>query len=275
MQFIKALSLVPLVAGLVAAPLLAQDAPGSGADPAGAESAKAFTLSGSATLVNSYFFRGISLSNSQWAIQGGMQLDHKSGLFVGTWASSIATVGATQQCTGFGPGPIICNQVGGANAEVDVFGGWSGTLGPLDVTAGMIGYLYPGASGLDYFEFYGTAGYTLGTVSLKLGLNWAPSQNALTGSDRYLFGSASWAIPGAPLTLRAQVGSERGSLVIDNTGQTTGKMDWLFALDISGSVVGLDPLSVSFGYVGNNLPDKSGANSYADGGFLFTIGASF
>lgn len=271
----KTLLLAPIAATLLAAPALAQTTPGSDADPSGAQSTKPFTLSGSVTLVNNYFFRGISLSNSNWAIQGGMQVDHKSGLFVGTWASSIATVGATTECTGFGEGSVSCFQTGGSNTEVDVFGGWSGTLGPLDVTAGMIGYLYPGADGLDYFEFYGTAGYTLGTVSLTLGLNWAPSQNALATSDRYLFGSVNWAIPGMPVTLKASIGSERGSLVIDNSGETTGKLDWLVGVDISGSVIGFDPLTVSFGYVGNNLPNKDTVNGYADGGFLFTIGASF
>lgn len=276
-QVVRAVLPAMLLAGLPAGPAVAQGPILSDSTVVAVEppADSALSASASITLVNNYFFRGISLSNQGWAIQGGAQIDHRSGLFLGTWASSIATVGATETCTGTPPAPFTCVQEGGANTEVDVFGGWAGRLGPLDVSAGLIAYLYPGASGFDMFEVYGTAAYTLSTFTLTLGFNWAPSQPALSPSNRYLFGGMAWAVPGAPVTLKATIGSERGSQVVDNSGETTGKLDWLVGVDVSGSLIGLDVLTLGLGYVGNNLPDKSGANSYARGGFLFSLGASF
>ncbi|MFN7173639.1 MAG: TorF family putative porin [Thermaurantiacus tibetensis] len=223
-----------------------------------AEAEKPFTLSGSVTLVSDYRWRGVTLSNRDWAIQGGLQVSHSSGLFIGTWASSISPYG-------------------GSTTEVDVFGGWSGNLGPLSTTVGLYSYLYPGGVGVNFFEVYGSLGYQIGTLSLTAGLNWAPDQGNLAGSSRYLFGSAAFQIPETPITVKGSIGSERGSVVVDNTGQTRRKFDWLIGVDISGSAIGFDPLTIGFAYSGNDLPDRgrNGLNSYARSGFVFSIGASF
>ncbi len=261
---------VAAVAALLAGgvPALAQDG----------EAEKALTLSGGATLVSDYRWRGYSLSNKDWAIQGTLNLNHKSGLFIGTWASSIAPVGQTTDCVvpvGGEGGAALCTLSGGSTVEVDLYGGWTGSLLGLDVTGGLLAYLYPGAQGLNYFELYGTVGYTIGTLSLTAGLNWAPDQGNLAGSNRYLFGSAAFQIPDTPITVKGTVGSERGSVVVDLTGAKTSKIDWLFGVDISGSVIGFEPLTIGFAYSGNNLPDRGGFNRYARSGFIFSIGASF
>jgi len=47
------------------------------------------TITGSATVVSDYRFRGFSQSNEEAAIQGGFTVTHESGLYVGTWGSSI------------------------------------------------------------------------------------------------------------------------------------------------------------------------------------------
>ncbi|MFQ3666899.1 MAG: TorF family putative porin [Sphingomonadaceae bacterium] len=248
------------------------------AAPAGAQEAEpAFRLSGGATLVSDYRWRGYSLSNREFAIQGTMQVDHKSGLYIGTWASSIAEIGDSFTCDPptIPTAPPVCALVSGATVEVDVYGGWAGTIGPVDVNGGLLAYIYPGADGLNYFEFVGSVGYTIGTLQLQAGLNWAPDQGALTGSNRYLFGSAGFGIPGTPITLKGLVGSERGSVVVDKTFSRTSKMDWLVGVDIAGSFIGLDPLTIGFAYSGNNLPDRDGINRYAKNGFIFSIGASF
>lgn len=257
------------LATLVAAstPVHAQDA----------QAEKPFTLTAAATLVSDYRWRGYSLSNGTWATQASIGINHKSGLFIGTWGSSIAEIGSDFVCDPVVPpgGPPICAALAGSTEEIDVYGGWSGTLLGLDVTGGLLAYIYPGVSGFNYFEVYGTVGYTIGTLSLTGGLNWAPDQGNLAGSNRYLFGSAAFQIPDTPITVKGTVGSERGSVVLDKTGRKTSKVDWLFGVDISGSVVGFEPLTIGFAYSGNNLPDRGGINRYARSGFVFSIGASF
>ncbi len=49
-----------------------------------------WTFTGNVGLYSQYVFRGISQTNEKPAIQGGFDLGHKSGFYVGTWASNIS-----------------------------------------------------------------------------------------------------------------------------------------------------------------------------------------
>lgn len=49
------------------------------------------TISGNATVVSDYRFRGFSQSNEEAAIQGGFSIGHDSGLYVGTWGRASAS----------------------------------------------------------------------------------------------------------------------------------------------------------------------------------------
>src|SRR5690606_18219781 len=53
------------------------------ATPALAQETGEFTISGNATLVTDYRFRGFSLSDGDFAVQGGVDVGHSSGFYVG------------------------------------------------------------------------------------------------------------------------------------------------------------------------------------------------
>ena len=75
-----AVSLAAVAAGITApSAALAQDT----------EEAGPVTVSANVALTSDYRFRGVSLSNGDPAIQGGIDVGHDSGFYVGTWASSI------------------------------------------------------------------------------------------------------------------------------------------------------------------------------------------
>src|SRR3546814_1231807 len=73
------------------------------------EDSDGITVSGSATVVSDYRFRGFSQSNEEAAIQGGITVSHDSGLYLGTWGSSIGFANGT---------------------EIDVFGGYAREIAP-------------------------------------------------------------------------------------------------------------------------------------------------
>ena len=108
-----------------AAPALAQEA----------------VVTGNVALATDYTFRGVSQTDESPAVQGGLDLTYGS-FYAGTWASNI----------NFG--------TGGANLELDVYGGYKTAVGPVNLDFGVIGYLYPGAADdapageLDYWEGY-------------------------------------------------------------------------------------------------------------------------
>ena len=101
--------------------------------------AQEVAISGNVALTTDYAFRGISQTDQSPAIQGGLDLTSGS-FYAGAWASNI----------NFG--------TGGANLELDVYGGYKFTAGPVNFDVGIIGYLYPGAADdgaeLDYWEGY-------------------------------------------------------------------------------------------------------------------------
>jgi len=112
-----------------------------------------YTMSVNVGAVTDYRYRGISQSRLKPAIQGGADFAHKSGFYIGTWASSIKW---------------IEDGGGDANAEVDLYGGYKFTAGAFGLDVGLLRYLYPG-SGLpinpDTTEVY-VAG-TFGPATLK------------------------------------------------------------------------------------------------------------
>lgn len=226
------------------------------ATAARAQDDKPVSFSGNVTFVTDYRFRGITLSDKDVAIQGGIDLSTQPGFFVGIWGSSIA-------------------EFNGATTEIDLTAGWTGTFEFLTPTIGIIGYLYPGGTNTDYYELFGSLGFEAGPVALEVGLNVAPNQSNLSRSNRYLYFGASAGIPDTPITLKGQLGFERGGLVPDETGTRTTKTDWLIGADIS-----FEPLTIGFAYTDTNLrrsfPGGGGrANDFGRGAFVVSLSAGF
>lgn len=195
----------------------------------------ALELSGGATLVSDYRFRGVSLSQEDVAIQGTLNANY-GGFYVGTWGSSI-------------------EQFNGAETEIDVYGGYSFDLDGVSLSAGVIGYLYPGGTGTDYFEVNGSVGFSLGDIGLTVGANYAPDQDNIGDQDNiYVFTSASYSIPETPFSLNGTIGYEDGAFG-DN------KVDWLI-----GGSYSYQQFSLGVSYVDTND---------FDGAVVVSLGASF
>ena len=47
-------------------------------------------ITGNVAMTSDYVFRGISQTDNQMAIQGGLDYAHESGIYVGTWASNVS-----------------------------------------------------------------------------------------------------------------------------------------------------------------------------------------
>jgi uncharacterized protein (TIGR02001 family) len=110
-----------------------------------------FKLSANVALSSDYIYRGMSQTNGSLAIQGGFDLEHNSGFYIGTWASNVDFEEE--------------NAVDRANAELDLYVGYSHAI--TDSLAGEVKagrYLYPSASkelNYDMTEFYFALTYEL------------------------------------------------------------------------------------------------------------------
>ena len=199
-----------LVMALLPSTVRAQSAAGDTAPPA------PVTVSGSAAITSDYRFRGVSQTDRTLAVQGGITVAHRSGVYGGIWASNLAGWGT----------------FGGANMELDLIGGFKAALADnatLDV--GLTWYMYPGgAAKTDFAEPYVKLTGTVGPATLTAGVAYAPKQQAIgkwydTGADAaagiytdpgasddnlYLWGDGALAMAGTPFTARAHIGHSRG-----------------------------------------------------------------
>ena len=123
--------------------------------PAAAEPAKPepdFTFTANVGIFSQYVFRGVSQTNEKPALQGGLDLSHKSGFYVGTWGSNISWISDAD--------PRVS-----ASLEWDIYGGYKGSL-PADFgyDLGVMYYYYPGSY---------PSGFTKpNTLELYAGLSW-------------------------------------------------------------------------------------------------------
>lgn len=248
------------IRGLAAAVVLTTAAmavnPASAQDDPAAPST--ISVTGSVTLVSDYRFRGVSLSGGDPAIQGGVTVTHDSGFYAGTWASSIDDGGTDFY----------------GDAEVDLFGGWSGQVSDeVGLDAGLLYYAYPGnAKGVDaeYFEPYATISGDLGPVQAKLGVNYAWDQKALVDDSLYIHTELSSGIPTTPVTVSAHLGYTDGAFaptLLAGKGDNSA-FDW--SLGASATLLG--SLTLGAAYVGVEGPSIHG---FTDDAVVFSIGANF
>lgn len=237
----------------LAAPAFAQEAP------------KPFTVSGSVGLVSDYRFRGVSQSDRNLAVQGGITIAHESGFYVATWGSNLAGWGT----------------FGGANMELDAVVGFKKSFDAVTLDTGVTWFMYPaGFDNTDFFEPYVKLSTTVGPVSLLGGVAYAPKQEALgnwylngtsaangvydvpgdKNDNLYIWGDVSSAIPGTGLTAKAHLGYSHGNKGLGpfatSVAPTGEYVDWLAGVDYA---IGGTPLTVGVAYVDTNISKKDSA----------------
>jgi uncharacterized protein (TIGR02001 family) len=211
------------------------------------EPAAATTVTGSFGVTTDYRFRGLSQSNQKAAGQATINVNHESGLYVGTWASTISE----NSLPGYG------------EAEVDLYGGYTKTLdNGLGFDVGLLYYLYPlsrdtlggVANDTDFFEPYASVNYTLGPVNVKVGANYAWSGQAGLGDDDslYLYSNLAATIPNTPVKLLGHVGRSNGALGAFNLDATDESyLDWSL-----GAEVGYKGFTLGVSYVDTDITDQ-------------------
>jgi len=214
-----------------------------------------FDISANVAVVSEYRFRGVDLSGGDPAIQGGLDLAHSSGFYVGTWASSLDN-----------------DTVGYGDVELDVYGGYATDLAEgFTVDIGVIGYLYPdaGPGDFDYVELYGSFGFDLGPASAKVGAAYAPDQNSLGSRDNlYVYTDLSAGLPGTPVTLTGHLGYTDGALTFTNDSKA-----WDWSVGAEASLLG--PLTLGVSYVGVEDDIPAPFYNFGDDAVVVSLSARF
>ncbi|NHN79781.1 hypothetical protein HA520_21310 [Azotobacter chroococcum] len=120
-----------------------------------------FGVSANVTLASEYIFRGISQTKGDPALQGGLDIVHESGLYVGAWVSNTDY------------------ETSDATMERDYYVGYSNKLtDELTYDVGWLKYDYVkdhlDNADLNYSEFYGS----LSAYGFKVGINYSDDVNS-------------------------------------------------------------------------------------------------
>jgi uncharacterized protein (TIGR02001 family) len=131
---------------VTALPSLAQTAAPAAPEPE-------WSLTGNLGIFSDYRFRGISQTNKNPAIQGGVDFSMKNGLYLGNWNSNVDSA-----------------QYTGANIEMDFYGGWKATFGDFGLDIGGIYYYYPGSGNQKSYP----GSFKVDNGELYIGGTWGP-----------------------------------------------------------------------------------------------------
>jgi uncharacterized protein (TIGR02001 family) len=130
-----------------------------------------YTLSFNAGVVTDYRYRGISQTRLKPAVQGGLDFAHKSGFYLGAWASTIKWIEDSGSTDG--------------KVELDLYGGYKGELTKgLAYDVGVLRYEYVGNK-LGNVANYANANTTEVYGALTAGVFTAKYSRSLTN----LFGN--------------------------------------------------------------------------------------
>ena len=154
---------------------------------ADAAPASDLTVAYNVGVYSQYIFRGLTQTNHKAALQGGVDLTHSSGFYLGAWGSNISWLTDGQPNTS-----ETKYYKSGGSLELDLYGGYRYTFANgLGIDVGALQYYYPGTRDKQWpkantTEIYGAVSY--GWLQAKIsdvvsdaawGFGKASSSNAL------------------------------------------------------------------------------------------------
>ncbi len=239
------------------------------AAPAPAEEGRKFTYSFNIGVTSDYIFRGISQSDNDPTIQGGIDLGYGI-LYAGWWASGVDFGGT--------------DAVNDARVEMDWYGGIRPTWGPATFDFGVLYYTYPGEGWI----LPVTDGPEFNYVELKAGVSgeihkgwtagfttyWSPNYFGETGSvwtfegtSAYTFHAVGPIVPVVSGTVGYLTGGADDFVIANGFDNY-----WYWN---AGIALVVDKLTFDFRYWGTNADgaasqDLGCINNYCDDKFVFS-----
>ena len=212
--------------------------------------------SGNVSLTSDYVFRGVSQSNQEPALQGGVEYAADNGFYIGSWGSSISWLSDLSSSAA----PIS------SNVELDLYGGYRGTFGEaVSYDVGALYYWYPGdfPSGFnsaDTLEVY--AGVTVAaSEKISLGAKYSVAATDLFGyadssGSGYLDLSANFVVAEG-----WTLGAHAGKQWIEGGGNGAFEYaDWKLGITKAFD----NGFSVGLAYTGTDADDTLYVNPYGN-----------
>jgi len=220
-------------------------------------------ISGNVALTSDYVFRGISQTDNQMAIQGGLDYAHESGLYVGTWASNVDP----DFFNGTGHDPQI---------ELDLYFGYAGELASgVGYDLGYLRYEYPGFGTADTNEIYAKASFG----DFNASINYSDELAFLASSESawYIAAGYDTTLPWYGIGFSAHIGYSFGDAfdvpdafeTATYFGYNDSYTDW--SLGVSKSWMGVD---LGLTYTDVSIDSLDCNTNICDGKVVFSVSKS-
>ena len=189
------------------------------------------TFTANVGLYSQYVFRGLAQTNEDPALQGGFDYSHSSGFYLGTWASNISWLkeNATTSTS------VSGTYRSGGSLEIDLYGGYKGSVGDFGYDVGLLQYYYPGdvvagANKANTLEAYVAGSWKWFSVKYSHSVGNKTFGVADSSGTNYVDLSASFPIGETGLTLGAHYGIQnyRGR---DRANTNSASNDALYSYD--------------------------------------------
>jgi uncharacterized protein (TIGR02001 family) len=233
-----------------------------------AEESYPFTVTLTPVVSTDYLFRGISQTRNNWAVQGALDIEHGSGIYIGAFASTAK---------------FLADPYNNTRQELDLMAGYRFELAGINLDLGYIAYLYPGQDKApggqlnEYHEVAIKASYAIEPVTVMAAFNYSPNFFGRSGNGYYIEGGADVALP-YEFTAAGRLGYQ---WIERNAAFGTPDYLW-YSISISRELfAGID---AAVGWYGTNIDkqdclpvaDRADRGQRAcDGRVLFTLSRSF
>lgn len=175
-------------------------------------------LSANVGVTSNYVWRGVSQTNDQAAISGGIDYAAESGFYVGTWASNVD----------FGDD---------TSAEVDFYAGYGFEAGDIAFDVGYIFYGFPGCGECDASEVYASASWEALTVGAYVTAD--SEAGASFGDANYIYADLAFEVSeGLALGFHYGIADSDGGSSVSDYGISLSKNDFTLSVtDVDDNAV--------------------------------------
>lgn len=177
-------------------------------------------LSANASVTNNYIWRGLTQTENNSAVQGGIDYADDSGFYVGTWVSNV----------NYGPSDVY-------SYEHDIYAGYGFDAGGISWDIGYLYYNYDKEAEFDFGEVYVTAGIGGFSASAYVLTNTeadeAPGQDFGAGGTYYLSADYGFEV-GDGIGIGLHVGYHDGDFAEAFNGSDSGYYDYNISLSKGG-----------------------------------------
>ncbi len=232
-------------------------------DTSKSSDSSSLTINANVALVTDYYFRGISQTQNDGAVQGGFDYSHDSGVYVGVWASNVA----------------FADDVNGdVNLEVDTYLGFANEIGDTGIgyDVSVLRYNYNNSPRYETTEWTFGLSYSYFSASYSYSSDWFDTDDS---SDYVSLGFDYDELP-MGLAFSASVGKSFGDAYDKKNGDGVKDFEYTdYKLGVNRDFAGVN---VDLSYVGNDLSDSecdsygySSSQGNCDDRFILTLSKGF